>query len=89
MATKAVRGKSRAKKGMPKKAAAKQAFRSKIQRKLDKRLADGLKLARELEKQNLGPDEIAARVRTHLAGVGDEIIGDVLKLASGRIFLRP
>ena len=85
MATRKAIKKVRAKKPIARKPTAKQRIRKKIQTKVDRKLAEGVKLARQLGAQNLGPDEIAARVRAHLAGLGDDVVGDLMRLAGGSV----
>ncbi len=80
--------KKRTKKAAPRKPSKKQALRKGIQSKLQKRLGEAEKLARELEKQRLGPDEIGARVRARLEGLGDDVVADILKLVGGSIHVQ-
>ena len=87
MAKRTVRSKSRAKKGIARKTTAKQTLRKSIQKKVDRKLTGAVKLARDLGAQNLGPDEIATRVRAHLAAVGDDVVGDILRLAGGSVIV--
>jgi hypothetical protein len=88
MVKKAVRGKARTKKAVRKKTTTKAAIRKSIQGKFKRKLAEGVKLARQLEKQNLGPDEIAAGVKAKLEGLSDEVVVDVLRLVGGSIHIR-
>ena len=88
MAKRKVRAKARAKKTVARKPTAKQALRKSIQRKVDKKITGAVKLARDLGGQNLSPDEVAARVKAHLAGIGDDVADDLMKLAGPILFVR-
>ncbi len=97
MAKKTVRKKLGTRKAAPRKKAGarprrkgptKQALRKRIQTKVQRKLAQGVKIARQLEKQNLTPDEIAAGVRAKLEGLGDDVITDILKLVGGSIHVQ-
>jgi hypothetical protein len=85
MVKKAVRGKVRTKKALRKKTPTKQTIRKSIQTKVQRKLAESVKLARQLEKQNVGPDEIAATVKARFEGLSDAVVPDILRLAGGSI----
>lgn len=59
-----------------------------LRKKVDARAGEVAKLAREMDEQGVAPDEIAARVRSELAGLGAHVTEDVLKLAGSGIWIR-
>lgn len=65
-----------------------QTLRARIQKRMDAKLGGAMKLARALEQQGVAPDEIAARVRSELAGLGADVMDDVLKLAGEGIWVQ-
>ncbi len=88
MVKKAAQGNSKTKKALRKKAPTQLAIRKSIQAKFGRRIYEGVKLARRLEKKNLSPDEIAASVRAKLEGLGGDIVSDVLRLVNGSIHVQ-
>ncbi len=65
-----------------------QKIRAQLRKKVDVRVAEVASLARGLNDQGLGPDEIATRVRSELTGLGAYVTDDVLRLALNGIWVR-
>ncbi len=78
----------RAKGAVRKGPAPQEKLRGRIRKRLDARVGDVMKLARGLEQQGVAPDEIAARVRSELSGLGSDVMDDVLKLAGEGIWVQ-
>ncbi len=78
---KTVQRRGGAKGGVRKARSGQQQIRAKLQKKVDVRVTEVAVLARGLHGEGLSPDEIAARVRSELTGLGEHVTDDVLRLA--------